>query len=498
MLGALAGANPALGLLHTSRSAPGVSNGAAGGLSSDRPAVAQGSLPSTRVSVTAPAVTIPSTTVTVVRPRKTTTTTTPTTTTAPPPPPTTTTTAPPPPPTTTTAPPVNPPIVVPIPHHPRHPRHHHHHHRTVHHHKRHYAPPPPPPKPPPHHNSASGLPNPVKVTQGVATPSSLRFKLSGALAAVLAGALLVLLLAFPAELFNKTYEENEGEIHVLFTKLGLRRHHLSRGLGLIAFVLVGAGLTIWLALGEGSDGNPVAVGVGLLIALPLVTLAFEFPNELYSRVRSRVPGEFRVLPTALGVGLVCALISRAIDLHPAYLYGIFAGFSAARAGALTEEHEGKAVLFGALVLAVLAGLCWFGWGALDAQAHGPHRDWFVILVSTALFWIFILGAEGLVFGLVPLDYLEGKALRRWRGRIWLVTQLAALAFFVYVQMLHGETEKISEFSELIKPIAFFAGFGLVSFVFWGYFHWDKRPTARFAAEGESEHVAEEGTPGIAT
>jgi hypothetical protein len=344
------------------------------------------------------------------------------------------------------------------------------------------------------------LPNPVHVTQGVATPAALRFKASGVIAAVVAGALLILLLAFPAELFNKTYEENEQEIHVVFTKLGLRRHHLARGLGLVFFILVGTALTAWIALGEGSDGNPVAVAVGLLIAVPLVTFAFELPSELYSRFRSKIPGELRVLPTALGVGLVCALISRLIDLHPAYLYGVFAGFSAGGARMLSEEHEGKAVLVAAIVLAAIAGISWFAWGQLNAQAHGPHRDWFVILVSTAFFWIFILGAEGLVFGLIPLDYLEGHALRRWRRLVWFVAQLAAVAFFVYVQMLHGETEKIDTFTELIKPFAFFLGFGVVSFAFWGYFHWDRRPTARFAGEGEGpgEAAAEEGAPGIAT
>lgn len=345
------------------------------------------------------------------------------------------------------------------------------------------------------------------MTKGAATPAALRFNVLGVAASVVGAVLLVLLLAFPAELFNKTYEENEAEIHVLFTRMGLRRHHLPPRLGLVAFVLLGAALTAWLAAGEGSDGNPVAVAAGLLVALPLVTFAFELPMELYSRARSRIAGRLRVLPTALGVGVVCALISRALDLHPAYLYGVFAGFAAARAETLTEEHEGKAVLIGAVVLAVLAGLSWWGWGQLDAEAHGPHRDWLVILGSTALFWIFVLGAEGLVFGLIPLDYLDGAALRRWRWRIWLLAQLVAMGFFVYVQILHGETEKVDTLGALVRPVVFFAIFGSLSFAFWGYFHWERRPTARFAREAggpdgppalEDQPASAEGRPGIAT
>jgi hypothetical protein len=325
----------------------------------------------------------------------------------------------------------------------------------------------------------------VKVTSSVATPSAVRFKATDALAAVLLAGFLILLLAFPAELFNKTYEENEEEIHLVFTHMGLRRHHLSRWVGYLVYVLVGAGLLTWLALGEeGSDGNPFAVAVGLFVALPLVTFAFEFPAELYLRTRSRIPGHLRVLPTALIVAGACALISRALHLEPAYLYGVFAGYTALRVGALAEEEEGKSVLVGVIAVAIIAGISWFAWGALDGEAHGDGRGWFVILVSTTFFWIFVLAAESLVFGLIPLKFLDGSLVRRWRTSAWLVPQLAAAAFFIYVQMLHGSTKKVDTVSDVIKPFALFAGFGLASFAFWAYFQWKGRPTAEHEEEEE--------------
>jgi nitrogen fixation-related uncharacterized protein len=320
----------------------------------------------------------------------------------------------------------------------------------------------------------------------VPTPSQVRFKATSALLAAVLGGFLVLLLAFPAELFNKTYDENEEEIHGVFTRMGLSRHHLSRVWGYLVYVLVGVGLTVWLALGEESDGNPVAVAIGLLVALPVVTFAFEFSAELYLRTRSKIPGSLHVLPTALFVAALCALISRAIHLEPAYLYGVFAGYAAVRAGSIAEEEEGKSVLVGVSVLAVIAGISWFAWGALDGQAHDEHRDWFVILVSTAFFWIFVLAAESLVFGLIPLKYLNGSLVRRWRTSAWLIPQVLAAAFFVYVIMLHGTTKKVTTLSELVRPFAFFVGVGLLSFAFWGYFQWNGRPTAEHGEGGEEE------------
>ena len=78
----------------------------------------------------------------------------------------------------------------------------------------------------------------------MATPSQVRFKAKKVALAVALAALIVLLLAFPAELFNKTYDENEEEIHTVLTRMGLRRHHIESRLGLLVFVLVGAGMTV--------------------------------------------------------------------------------------------------------------------------------------------------------------------------------------------------------------------------------------------------------------
>jgi hypothetical protein len=367
-----------------------------------------------------------------------------------------------------------------------HHQRHHKHRKPAKHHKAAVLPAPPPPSTP---APAAKLPAAVQVTSSVPTPSQVKFKATAALAAVIVAGFVVLLLAFPAELFNKTYDENEEEIHLLFTRMGLRRHHLSRWVGLVVYALVGAGLAAWLALAEGSEGNPLAVAIGLLIALPIVTFAFELPAELYLRTRSKIPGSLRVLPTALIVGAVCAVISRAIHLEPAYLYGVFAGYAAARADAVAEEEEGKSVLVGVFAVAVVAGIAWFAWGALDGQAHGDHRGWVVIFASTAFFWIFVLAAESLVFGLIPLKYLDGSLVRRWRTVAWLVPQLAACAFFVYVIMLHGTTKHVSTFSELVRPIAVFLGVGLVSFVFWGYFQWKGRPTAGHGEEAAKEAPA---------
>jgi hypothetical protein len=68
-------------------------------------------------------------------------------------------------------------------------------------------------------------------------------------------------------------------------------------------------------------------------------------------------------------------------------------------------------------------------------------------------------------------------LRAWRLSAWLGAQLVAASFFVYVLMLRGSTRHVDTLDQLVKPFALFAAFGLFSFAFWGYFRWERRPTA---------------------
>jgi hypothetical protein len=294
--------------------------------------------------------------------------------------------------------------------------------------------------------------------------------------AIALGALLVLLLAFPAELFNQTYGENEAEIHGILGRVGWRSWHLPPWAGFVAFALVGGALSAWLALGQ-LEGSPVARTAGLILALLIVTFAFRLPIELYSRAKSAIAGTLEVLPAALVVAAACAVASQALGLKPSYLYGVFVGFAAARAGALTRENQGRAVLIGAAVAAAAGLVAWLGWGAIDGDLHDPGRGWAATLAATTLFWTFVLTAESLVFALVPLRFLDGAALRRWHGGVWLAAQLVAAAFLAYVLMLRGSTAHVDAVEQLVKPFALFAAFGLFSFAFWGYFRWERRPTA---------------------
>ena len=250
-----------------------------------------------------------------------------------------------------------------------------------------------------------------------------------------------------------------------------------------AFVLLGTALTLVLAGNEDAGGNWPAQLAGLMVAIAVVTLLAEVPEEFTARRFSGISGRFQVLPVAVGVAVVCTLISRLLGLQPAYLYGLFAGFAATGARNLTRRQEGQAALAGIVVVSVAGLLAWLTWTPVHRAAYDGDPTWGAVLADSTLFWIFVLCTEGLVFALIPLRFLDGAVLRSWRLVAWLLPQVLSAAFFLYVFVLHGQSPVPGGISLLLRAIGFFVLFGAVSVAFWAYFHWEARPTR--LPEGET-------------
>ncbi|MEJ3750236.1 FGLLP motif-containing membrane protein [Actinomycetes bacterium KLBMP 9797] len=339
------------------------------------------------------------------------------------------------------------------------------------------------PTPPPATTAAPSGVRPISWSALVPTPDRLTMsRLAFVLTSFLA-ALLILLIAYPAEQFNKTYEENESEIHGTLGRLGVPRMKLSPRAGLAAFAIFSTVLTLLLAAGEQDVGNVIAQFVALVVAMPLVMLAYAAPAAYYLRRTSHHRTVLRILPTALAVAVPCAYLSWQLNLEPPYLYGLFAGFAAV-AGQhrkVENRHRAGAVLVGAVSLAALGTVAWFVWSPIFEAAHGTHADWLSVVLDATLFWIVVLSAETLVFALAPLRFLDGHRLKVWNFAAWFLPQWGAALFFWYVLVFRGDLdEPRADLAAMAKALAFFVVFAVASWAFWRYFQWDKRPTREYA------------------
>lgn len=331
----------------------------------------------------------------------------------------------------------------------------------------------PPPTPPP----APGEPERSAFVRSVTDPSQLPRDFGTIAKAFLLAAFLVLLIFFPADLFNGTLQTNYDEVSGWF-KLN-RVRHLHEKISLhklpIAFsVAVYAGLAALLnsqlSPDFGFNRASVALLLGMFLALIVTATTYDLVRGHYLKRRYGFRSRLRTHAIGLGTGGILVIISRMANFLPGYLYGLFTGLVYHEDPTDEQDGEGLAVASVAL-LALAVG----GWFALipvrEAVAlSGAAFPLLVLEAGLATLWVSTLGA--IVFGLIPMRYLYGEPLKKWSTPGWLLIYGSGMTLFVYTlldpaQSFYGKSDKVS----LASVLALFFGFGIFSITFWAYFRY---------------------------
>lgn len=102
-------------------------------------------------------------------------------------------------------------------------------------------------------------------------------------------------------------------------------------------------------------------------------------------------------------------------------------------------------------------------------------------VSAGLATIFVGGLEGLLFELVPLRFLRGERVYKWRRSAWFILFSAAAFCFAFI-LLNPATGYLgsTRISPLVPAVMLFVSFGVVSVLFWAYFRFRKARPAEAA------------------
>jgi hypothetical protein len=319
-------------------------------------------------------------------------------------------------------------------------------------------------------------------------------------------ALLIAFLApFPGTLFNKTVESNYDEIRGWVGGARRRWNALVDAVALgplarvkrwLANVLTGrAGVFVFIAMSAlvygflspsfGLDANSAALFLGLLVGLGLITAAFDLPLRLYHgrRTKGHDRGVLRALWWTLLVAVICVVISRLAGFQPGYLYGLIV--SIVFVTDISTREEGIGTWLASLWLLILSFAAWI---LLTFVRQGAFDPWLSLFLQTVLVTFVVAGIETLAVGLLPLRFLPGHPLYRWRRAMWF--PLFALAVFGYLLILvdpaNGYLSDDSRTPMLIGVI-FLVTFGIVSIGTWAYFRF--RP-ARLGGDRPGEVAAE--------
>ncbi|MEA2535178.1 MAG: hypothetical protein QOJ93_2989 [Actinomycetota bacterium] len=295
---------------------------------------------------------------------------------------------------------------------------------------------------------------------------------------------LVLLIVFPADLFNATLDENYDEVRSWFG-LGPRsskaERPLRQALALAGFIAFGGVLYGFLDPHFGLNLSSLALALGLSVALALITIVFRLPFLLHSKQHHGEWARLKVLPGTAVMAVACVGLSRLLGFLPGYLYGLIAGLEFRREA---DDTTGRLTSLAALTILILGLVTWAARAPVAAAAARAGAGFWVVAADACLAAIFVAGLTTLVFSLIPLRFLEGTKVTRWSRKAWVALFAAGLFAFVHILLQQPSSGYVGHTQSNQKwvVIALFVGFGLFSVAFWAYFRF--RP-ARTDLEGAS-------------
>ncbi len=288
---------------------------------------------------------------------------------------------------------------------------------------------------------------------------------------LLIAAVLILLVAFPADLFNATVLANYEEItgwRIVASFNGLREQlaRIPPVLSLPLFTAVGGLLYAQLSPDFGFNLPSLALVAGMMLTLLLVSLVYDVSRALYVR-RFDIPARLRtqalVLPFAVGL----VIVSRLANFAPGYVYGLFTAVIYLRP--VEERLDGRGLALGSVLLAAFATVAWFCWDPMEDIASRPGSGAVALGLDAFLAAFWVSGISAIVFGLAPLRFFYGETVRRWSAVGWVVIYGAGLTIFLQT-MAHPERGFYARGDVPLPAVLIpFIGFGVFSVAFWGYF-----------------------------
>jgi hypothetical protein len=289
------------------------------------------------------------------------------------------------------------------------------------------------------------------------------------LLSALAVAALLMLIAFPAELFNTTLEEHYNEVrgwfHLRPRPIGGGRHH---GALLAVFLLLSGPMWFAIQPSSGFDAATALGALGLSLATAVVVFASDIPAVVHVRRRYRERASPIALPGALVIAVACVALSRAVDFQPGYFYGLVGGLALSRS--LERSESGRLAARTAALLLALSLVSWLALMPVSAAAAETGRTGGTIFLENVLAGIFWAALDSLVIAMLPMRLLEGAKIAGWSRAAWAALYGITLLAFVHI-LLRPSTGYVSDTSASPAGVVvgLFVAFALFSFGFWGYF-----------------------------
>jgi hypothetical protein len=299
--------------------------------------------------------------------------------------------------------------------------------------------------------------------------------------------ILVLIFYISATLFNSALRENyetiQGWLVRPFKRFSKSHNDNKRRArkSMSRFLLEGFGAVFITALlyclldpyfTHGISG--LMLFISIAVALAIVTFFYEGIQILFSKYRCGVPATLKIHPIALVLAVVFVIISRAVHFHPGLIFG-FVGACVPLAASrhLNKRQHGISILGSTVFLTVVCILA-FLLRTPVSEAMAGHESFGWVLLDMILTAIFVIGLEGLVFALLPLMFVDGERLVKWKKWVWLFvfTILVFLYYYIIINKDGGVVDAIGDLKVQMMFVitSVFLVFSIAVWLFFGLRH----------------------------
>ena len=338
-----------------------------------------------------------------------------------------------------------------------------------------------------------GPPGLIPIAQSIPTISAISLKPKHLAENAGIAVMLLLLVALPAELFNSTLQahndritRSKGLIRKFASNLEEKLNRLGNLSVMIILSAIGAILSCLVDPTFGFNRSSLAEVMGYFGTILITIGVTQLARSWYVERRFSKPSKLKTYPIGIMIALVLVIFSRIAHFEPGYVFGIFAAL--AFRVEPTQREEGKSVAMASIWLMLVALATWLIWIPLKHHVDSGHTSFFLLVADSMFATIWICALQSLLFGLVPIKYLDGECVVKWSKKAWLA--IYGVVIFVFVETVMHPTSTgygANSHANLLSMLYLFFGFTIVAVVFWSYFR------VRYGKESENEDSSEPAT-----
>ena len=287
--------------------------------------------------------------------------------------------------------------------------------------------------------------------------------------------LILLLVAFPAELLNSTLASNTRRIGRWYAAIenGVDRAtewfaSVTRTRALAAALLVVLTSLIFGFVDPEYGFDPVSLRmtVSLAVGLFIVTYVSSWISGAIIRRVWSIETRVSLQPAALVFAVIGVVVARILEFSPGFLIGLVIGLDlVTRVGA---PHRVRAVLTNIGVIVGLAVVSWVGFSIMTAVMTGEPTA-VELLISDALVATTAEGLTAALAALLPLGFLDGHEVFRRSKLLWAGSFAFVGTFFALIVLptAEGETNDVADVGFWILIMVIFA---VVTLTLWALLH----------------------------